>query len=277
MRNEKAAAGACQFEPMEARICFSETMSGAAVMNMTSGSATVTGAINKINTDDFYCIHVTKAATVNLKLSGLSGDATLELIQDRNNNDRFDSGETVVRSNQLGTVNETISHLLDPGTYFVRVSQATTNVNTKYTLQASNQVFATPDQKDTVGDDIKHAMTIAPTKNSMTITEYIGGKDPADWYHWDVKSPTAANIRLDGLVYDADVTLIYDRNHNGKVDAGETIATTVGKAFSNKLIAGNLAAGSYFLEVVAKSPAKPTTYSLRIVPSGTSSYLKTLT
>src|SRR5450432_3444779 len=160
MRNRKSQSCVCKFETMEPRLCFSESMSGATMLTLSPGDAVVAGNLNNINKDDFFTIHLAKASTVHLKLTGLSADATLELIADNNHNDRFDSGETVVRSNSLGTKDESIERLLNPGTYFLRVSQSDYNVNTKYFLHASTVAFTTPDQKDTVGDDIKHAKTV---------------------------------------------------------------------------------------------------------------------
>ncbi|HVT87360.1 MAG TPA: pre-peptidase C-terminal domain-containing protein [Tepidisphaeraceae bacterium] len=255
----------------------SESLSGVPALNIDSNSASVSGTINNANTDDIFRVRVAKAATVAFKLQGLTGDATLELVRDSNNNNKLDSGEVIARSAQLGTRDESISRLLDAGFYFVRVSQSTRGQVAKYKLTGNVQVFATSDVKDSVANDSSQATKVDPKPTTdLTLTEYVGGNDPSDWYRWDVKKATSASIRLNGLQFDANVTVYQDLNHNGKADPNEAIATTTGKTGADKVITGRLNAGTYFFGITAVNPTKPTTYSLRLCPSGLTSSLPLL-
>src|SRR5262245_54195170 len=71
----------------------SSTLSGATSLLISAADQIKTGSINDVSPDDVYRIHLDKASTVYLKLTGLTANGTLELIQDRNCNNRLDSGE----------------------------------------------------------------------------------------------------------------------------------------------------------------------------------------
>jgi hypothetical protein len=68
-------------------------------------------------------------------LTGLTGDADVKLIQDRNNNGQIDQGEVLSWQWERGTRNESIRRFLSPGTYFVKV--------VGYNNQAANYSLAT--------------------------------------------------------------------------------------------------------------------------------------
>jgi hypothetical protein len=264
-------------QALEARMCLSETLSGAIPLGVDPSHKAVSGSLNNINSDDIYFFHFTKASTISLRLDGLTGNATLQLIADNNNNDRYDSGETAAAAAINGAASESVSQLLDPGSYFVRVAQTYVGVSTPYNLHACTTVFTTPNVHDTAGDTMAAALPIAPTRNAFTYVEYIGGTDAIDWYRWDVTSRISASIGIDGLVFDADLTLFYDRNHNAQFDHGEKIATTVNNSLFGKFINGNLAPGTYYLAVTPHSMQQPTTYALRITPADPTTLLPDLT
>jgi hypothetical protein len=264
-------------QALESRLCMSQTLSGAVALGISPSHKAVGGSLSNANRDDIYFFHFSQASTIYLRLNGLTGNATLQLIADNNGNDRYDSGETLASASVLGANCESVSHLLDPGSYFIRVAQTYIGTKTPYDLHADSVLFTTPDQHDTAGDTMADALPIAPTRNAFTYVEYIGGSDPMDWYHWTVTSPISASIGIDGLVYDADLTLFYDRNNNGQFDHGEKIANTVGRGFTEKFINGNLAPGSYYLAITPKLMQQPTTYALRITPTDPTTLLPQLT
>jgi hypothetical protein len=274
---ERMRASGCVMQSLESRLCMSETLSGAIPLGVSPTHKAVGATLNNANRDDIYFFHFNAASTIYLRLNGLSDNATLQLIADNNHNDRYDSGETVASASVLGASTESVSHLLDAGSYFVRVAQTYVGGKTPYNLHADSVLFTTPDQRDTAGNTMAQAMPIAPTKNVFTYVEYIGGTDPADWYRRNITSEISASIRLDGLVYDADLTLYYDRNNNGKIDAGETVGTTVGEGFTQKDLLGNLSPGSYYIEITPKLMQQPTTYALRITPADSTTLLPDLT
>lgn len=256
---------ACLMESLEHRLCMSATpLSGAMQVQFDTTDHSLAGILSNANRDDVFKFRMDKAGTVNLKLTGLTGDATLQLVQDRNNNNRIDNGEVIMESKNAGTANESISRLLEGGNYAICVAQANSGQNAKYTLTYSKSLFSTPDKVDTVGDDESKAKILDSKASNQTLVEHIGGSDAADWYKLDLKSAKKVNVRLNGLVFDADMTIAIDKNKNGKVDAGETIATTQGKALSEKVFEAKLNAGTYLFSVKAVKAAEATTYALRV-------------
>jgi pimeloyl-ACP methyl ester carboxylesterase len=86
--------------------------------------------------NDFFRFGVANNRTnVNLTLSGLSADADLELIRDSNNNGRIDPGEVIGSSRNSGTTVDSVSRILEPGDYFVRVLPGTSTAKTNYNLE----------------------------------------------------------------------------------------------------------------------------------------------
>jgi hypothetical protein len=241
-------------------------LSGAVTLPIGGADQFRAGVINDVSVDDVYRIHLDKPATVTLKLTKLTTNATLQLISDRNCNNRFDAGELIQESSNKLLADETVTKILDPGNYCIRVAQASRRQNGRYELHYSSATFATPDQLDTAGNDSKTARVITPViKNSFTLMEYIGGTDAVDYYRWDLAKASSASVRLNGLVFEGDLKLYYDKNKNGVADAGEVIGTTAGMDISDKVVRSALQAGTYFISVTASSNL-PTVYSLRITP-----------
>lgn len=93
--------------------------------------------------NDFFRFRVTDNRTnVNLTLSGLSADADLELIRDWNNNGQRDPEDVIVSSVNSGTKVDSVSRILEPGDYFVRVFPGTPSAKTNYNLQLKSVPLA---------------------------------------------------------------------------------------------------------------------------------------
>lgn len=97
---------------------------------------THTGSLNDRNTSDTIRFSIAGNRNTRLSLTGLSANADLRLIQDRNNNGRIDSDEIIQVSTSFGTTSETISRPLTPGNYFAQVFLPGAG-NTNYTLTVS--------------------------------------------------------------------------------------------------------------------------------------------
>jgi len=245
-------------EQLESRQYMSTSLSNPAYLDIQSTEAVVTSQVNNVHKEQLYLVRVMKAGLINLRLEGLTGDATLELISDKNHNNRLDSGETIQRSAHLLAANESILRQVNAGTYQVRVLQAEGGAIINYNLRYSTAAFTTPDQVDQTGNDTANARDFTvPRGSNRTVNEYIGANDSADVYKLVVTDNTKYDIRLSGLTKNADVTLT-DAN-------GNALATTSGKAMSAKLITGKLTAGTYYLTVTAAD--LPTSYALRLVGS----------
>ena len=71
--------------------------------------------------NDFYRFAVTESGVFTAKLTGLTGDADVRLIQDKNNNGVIEQGEVIAWQWERGTADESIRSFLHPGTYFLQV------------------------------------------------------------------------------------------------------------------------------------------------------------
>ncbi len=245
-------------EQLESRQYASVSMSNPTYLDIKPTESIISGEVNKARKEIFYLFRVMKAGMVNLRLEGLTGDATLQLISDRNRNNRLDSGEVVQESKNLLGADESIVRMMSVGCYQVRVLQSEGNSIINFKLRYSTSPFTTPDKVDQTGNDIATARDLSvPMNTNRCVNEYVGKDDAADVYKMVVTETTKYDIRLSGLVKDADVTL---------TDAsGNTLFTTQGAPAAKKLISGKLDAGTYYLTVTAVS--EPTGYSLRVVGS----------
>ena len=105
-----------------------------------STAQTFSGAVSQVgNDDDYLRFTLTQSSTVNLELTGLSGNADLYLLSS--------SGEEIARSELDGTQQDEISQLLGTGTYYVHVDangSGTINYNLRYSsTQDTGQDTAT--------------------------------------------------------------------------------------------------------------------------------------
>ncbi|BAU10658.1 hypothetical protein LEP3755_11440 [Leptolyngbya sp. NIES-3755] len=119
------------------------TFDTARSINLTATSQSFTGTVNPLDSVDFYRLQINGKSSVQLSLTGLSGNANLELIQDRNRNGVIDNNETLHRSTNATAIAELINTSLNPGTYFVRV--AASNSSTEYRLNVSGLSAPTAD------------------------------------------------------------------------------------------------------------------------------------
>ena len=92
---------------------------------------------------DFYRFNVNQSGVFKADLTGLSGDADVKLIQDKNNNGTIDQGEVQAWQWEWGTTNESIRKFLQPGTYYVEVNGFASamkdyTLNTNFAPQASD-------------------------------------------------------------------------------------------------------------------------------------------
>jgi hypothetical protein len=127
------------------------TLSAATVMNspIFSSSGQVNGGTEPNN---IYRFTVNQSGIFNANLSGLTSDADVRLIQDKNNNGAIDEGnEVLVWQWEWGTQGESIRKFLTSGTYYLQV-KGYGNRNTDYTI---NTNF-----RNSTGDDRKFSIQI---------------------------------------------------------------------------------------------------------------------
>ncbi|NER25503.1 MAG: hypothetical protein F6J86_31180 [Symploca sp. SIO1B1] len=95
------------------------------------------------NSSDFYHFRINQSGIFTANLTGLTGDADVRLIQDRNHNGQIDQGEVLAWQWERGTGSESIRRFLNSGDYFVQVMSynnqtANYNLSTNFTTAVTD-------------------------------------------------------------------------------------------------------------------------------------------
>lgn len=197
---------------------------------------------------DFYQFTLAATASVDLALSGLSGDANLTLYNAQN--------IVLGSAAHVGSIDETISRNLGQGTYYVLVSQGTAGSETHYRLSAA----ATTISFDGAGNDRGSALDLGILDSrEKTINDWVSTRlDASDFYHFSLAATSTFNLRLDSLRANADVQLL---NSVGQVlVAGMQLGTAA------ETITKALTAGDYYVRVLPAAGGE-TDYRLRLSAS----------
>ncbi|KAM3093501.1 FG-GAP-like repeat-containing protein [Phormidesmis sp. 146-35] len=86
-----------------------------------SASFSSSDRVDGSNLSDFYRFNVSQSGVFSANLTGLTGDADVRLIQDKNQNGAIDSDEILAWQWERGTISESIRRFLSTGDYFVQV------------------------------------------------------------------------------------------------------------------------------------------------------------
>ncbi|MBD1850309.1 PPC domain-containing protein [Leptolyngbya sp. FACHB-711] len=138
------------------------------------------------NREDFYRFSLSQSGTFTANLSGLTGDADVRLIQDKNNNGAIDPGEVLGWQWEWGATGESVRRFLSAGNYFVQVmgygnQSMNYTVNTNFTPSGSDdrkfsmQVnFA--DGIESLNFNVRNAITEAAKfwENAITHSSFNG-------------------------------------------------------------------------------------------------------
>lgn len=108
-----------------------------------------TRQVNSSNSNDLYQFSVGQSGIFTANLTGLSGDADVRLIRDRNSNGAIDSDEVVAWQWERGNQNESIRRFLEGGTYLLQVASYN-NQTADYTLATNFTPAATDDRQFTI-------------------------------------------------------------------------------------------------------------------------------
>jgi hypothetical protein len=121
------------------------TLGTARNIGSLSGSRSFRDSVSSSDTNDFYRFEVNRSGILTADLTGLSGDADVRLIKDRNNNRQIDEGEIQAWQWERGSDSESIRQFVTPGTYFLEVnsfrSQSTNyNLTTNFSAGSSDNL-----------------------------------------------------------------------------------------------------------------------------------------
>lgn len=102
--------------------------------------ATNLSETGELISDNLYRFRLSQRSSLNLKLKGLNANATAELLQDKNQNERFDRSELITKSKRSGNHADAIKIAdLKQGTYFVRVTPNADSRNYQLVVSAIPQ------------------------------------------------------------------------------------------------------------------------------------------
>ncbi|MHB9139519.1 MAG: PPC domain-containing protein, partial [Victivallaceae bacterium] len=193
---------------------------------------------------DCYKLTLTGAGSLNLNLTGLSGNANLYLLDS--------SGRTLKTSATSGAASEAIANVsLLSGTYYVKVATSDNGkgtVNTNYTL--TNSVTYYPE--DTAGNTLAAAKEVT---SSGTLSEWLGLGDKNDYYKFELGSATGTTLELSGLSSNVNLYL-YDNK-------GKQLAVSAKTGAAAESITKSLAAGTYYVKATLTGTAN-TAYDLNL-------------
>lgn len=115
-----------------------DSYSTARNIGILNGTRNYSDFVGMTDTTDYYRFYVTDTSNVRIDLTGLSADADLYLMRDRNGNGRFDESDILDYSDLGGTSSDSIQiDNLAAGTYFIGVEQWTGNTNYNLSLSST--------------------------------------------------------------------------------------------------------------------------------------------
>ncbi len=202
--------------------------------------------VGTADTQDFYRFTLTARSALNLTLTGLSYDADLQLICDKNSNGIIDSGEVLSSSVKGGSTNEAIFSYLNAGTYFARVYQYWGDTN--YAFQASATVLP----NDYAGNTTAAAKVLALSPTAQISNDWVGNDDTTDYYKFTLSVKSDINVSLNGMTANANIKLLDSNN--------ATLKSSINLGTTADTITSQLAAGTYYLQVYRDSTAETNYY-----------------
>ncbi|BAY22674.1 YD repeat-containing protein [Calothrix sp. NIES-2100] len=171
---------------------------------------------------DYYRLELAGNTKVDLKLSGLSADANLNLYTI--------AGNYITGSSGAGISEENISRNLAGGTYFVRVDKYGAGA-TNYNLQVSGTSLpATP--ADNAGNILTAAKDIGVLINTQTFSDYIGNflelsQDNYDYYRFELTKDSSLTLALSGLATGTSTSITLLDSAGNAITSGTNAINTL--------------------------------------------------
>ena len=181
------------------------------VVGVQNGSIRLTEFVGTGDPNDFYRFEIDTKSNFSVRLDGLTRDADVKLIQDRNSNGVVNFVEVISSSLNQGTSPEVIDvSNLAPGTYYVQVSSFLSN-STNYNLTLSaTPVPVLPDVptpngafNDSYGYGLVNAnAAVTRTLNRSTLFADVPNLSENNWGVDAINAPEvwAQNITGNGIV-----------------------------------------------------------------------------
>ena len=197
-------------------------------VGVLSGVRSYSDFVGNSDRDDYYRFDLAGRSTFELAVDGLRADADVQLLDS--------SGRTIDSSTRGGSQSESVRQTLDAGTYFVRVYRYSGDTNDRLTMRAEADGPA-----DYAGNSREQARNLGTLSGSVTLNDFVGQADRADFYRFHVNSASNFRLRMDGLSADADVQLL-DAN-------GQYIAGSFNGGLNLEAVDRVIESGDYFVQV----------------------------
>ncbi|MEO8496951.1 MAG: PPC domain-containing protein [Planctomycetota bacterium] len=211
-------------------------------LGVLSGERSYADFVGNSDRDDYYRFELAARSTFELALDGLRADADVQLLDS--------SGRTIGSSTRGGSQSESIRRTLEAGTYYARVYRYSGDSEYRLTLRAEAEGPA-----DNAGNSREQARNLGTLSGSVTLTDFVGQADRADFYRFHVNSASNFRLRMDGLSADADVQLL---------DAsGRYIAGSFNGSMNPEAVDRVIESGDYFVQVYPYGSAS-TNYRLSL-------------
>ena len=203
-----------------------------------------------IDRNDYVKINVTQPIVLLGKLSNLTADADMMLLDG--------AGNRIVYPKKIGTGVESFTRSLSTGTYFLRVFYTgATGTNYRLRLEAQAPVGSAPPPTMTDDNSMQTARDLGTFTPGVVraAEDLVGPDDRTDFYKVTLTQPTRIYAKLTGLSDNADLMLLDS--------AGNRVAYSkrAGTAEEHFLI--DLSPGTYFVRALFAG-ATGTNYRLRI-------------
>ncbi|WP_026869134.1 pre-peptidase C-terminal domain-containing protein [Inquilinus limosus] len=188
------------------------------------------GRVSRSDETDVYSITTTGWTDLTVELTGMTGDADLEL--------RDGDGNSLGSSSAGGSDDERMTTSVGPGSYYLVVTSY--DEDTPYRLSVSGTP-GEPPPPDSAGSSQSDAHDLGDvTGGSAEAGDWVGPADSVDYYVFRIRERQAVTIGLDGMSADADINL--------ESDDGTLLSGTNADAEAESLTA-TLDPGTYYLNV----------------------------
>jgi len=234
---------------------------GAADLGVLSGTVEIAGNVGGGDRNDAFQFSVATPTTLAATLTGLTQNAGIAL---------FGGGRrALASSSEKGTADKTLSAVIDPGDYILKVSR-NRGAATDYTLTITATLYTPPpitppDSDDGAGGRKKKALDIGDLKRIINEQAVIDGSldagESADFYSFELSSADSVSIALSNLQADVQFTLLEDGGRRAR-QIVDTQTTGLGEALFTAL-----EPGKYYIRIQAAS-AVTTPYTLTVATAG---------
>ena len=211
----------------------------------------INDTLSPLESNDLYSFNLKGRSSFNLSLDGLSADADVKVIQDKNRNGKLDKDEKIAYSNNGGRLAESINTDLAAGNYYIEI-YSYDNTETNYRLTVRGVPF------DSAGNSLNNAREIAVDAQTKSITDWVGKTDSQDYYKFNIANNSDFEVVVDGLSAEADLRLL-----SGK---GNILLSSLNSGAASESITQTLVPGNYYLKVYSYNNSE-TYYNLKFSAS----------